>query len=42
VPVHSLEVLELLKCHHGGLASFQSLCLFRPTQYCAYCLLRDL
>jgi hypothetical protein len=41
VPVHSLEVLELVKCHHEGLALFQSLCLVRPTQYCAYSSLRD-
>jgi len=35
MPFRSLEVLELVNCHHEGLASFQSLGLCRPTQCCA-------
>jgi len=40
--VHSLEVLEIVNFHHGGLASFQSLGLGRPTQCYVYSLLRKL
>jgi hypothetical protein len=38
VPVHSLEALELVNCHHKGLASLRSLDL--GTQFYAYSLLR--
>jgi hypothetical protein len=39
MPVHSLEVLELVNGHHEGLASLQSLGL--GTQFYAYSLLRN-
>ena len=42
MPVLSLGVLELVNCHHEGLASFMSVDLCRPTQSYAYALLRNL
>jgi hypothetical protein len=42
IPLLSMGVLELVNCHHEGLASFLSVGLRNPTQRYAYALMRKL